>query len=111
MGTVPYSHLDLSNRDSQVQLTAALESLRQELELRADFPPEVLAEAKAAVDSFVPPERDLTGLGFITVDPPGSTDLDQAFHLERAGSGYRVWYAIADVPAFVAPGGAICRPA
>ena len=38
MGTVPYSHLDLSNRDSQVQLTAALESLRQELELRADFP-------------------------------------------------------------------------
>ena len=70
MGTVPYSHLDLSNRDSQVQLTAALESLRQELELRADFPPEVLAEAKAAVDSFVPPERDLTGLGFITVDLP-----------------------------------------
>ncbi|GAB3545248.1 RNB domain-containing ribonuclease [Arthrobacter tumbae] len=107
VGIVPYSHLDLSNRDSQVQLTAALEGLRQELELRADFPPEVMAEARSAVDAFVPPERDFTHLGFITVDPPGSTDLDQAFHLERAGSGYRVWYAIADVPAFVAPGGTV----
>ncbi|WP_458115379.1 RNB domain-containing ribonuclease [Arthrobacter sp. D2-10] len=104
---MPYSHLDLSNRDSQVQLTAALEGLREELELRADFPPDVLAEANAAVHKHVLPEKDLTALGFITVDPPGSTDLDQAFHLERAGSGYRVWYAIADVPAFVAPGGAI----
>lgn len=104
---MPYSHLDLSNRDSQVQLTAALESLRQELELRAEFPTEVLAEAHSAVQTHTRPERDLTSLGFITVDPPGSTDLDQAFHLERAGSGYRVWYAIADVPAFVTPGGAI----
>lgn len=104
---MPYSHLDLSNRDSQVQLTAALENLRQELDLRTEFPPEVLAEAQSAVAASAMPERDLTELGFITVDPPGSTDLDQAFHLERAGSGYRVWYAIADVPTFVAPAGAI----
>ncbi len=104
---VPYSHLDLSNRDSQVQLTVALENLRQELELGAGFPPEVLTEAEAAVEALVLPKRDLTHLGFITVDPPGSTDLDQAFHLERAGAGYKVWYAIADVPAFVAPGGTI----
>lgn len=34
-------------------------------------------------------------------------DLDQALHLARGGDGYRVWYAIADVPAFVAPGGAV----
>ena len=34
-------------------------------------------------------------------------DLDQAFHLDRSGSGYTVRYAIADVPAFVAPGGAL----
>lgn len=104
---MPYSHLDLSNRDSQVQLTAALEKLRQELELRTDFPQEVLAEARSAVQAHALPSKDLTGLGFITVDPPGSTDLDQAFHLERDGGGYKVWYAIADVPAFVAPGGAI----
>ena len=32
-------------------------------------------------------------------------DLDQALHLERRGQGYRVRYAIADVAAFVTPGG------
>src|SRR6185503_9870713 len=44
---------------------------------------------------------------FLTIDPPWSRDLDQAMHIERAGKGYRVRYAIADVPAFVKPGGAI----
>ena len=34
-------------------------------------------------------------------------DLDQAFHIERRGDGYRVRYAIADVAAFVRPGGAL----
>ena len=28
-----------------------------------------------------------------------ATDLDQALHIERAGDGYRVFYAIADLPA------------
>src|SRR5690606_20606742 len=37
----------------------------------------------------------------------GSMDLDQAMHIERAGEGYRIRYAIADVPAFVEPGGAL----
>src|SRR5690606_11156029 len=32
---------------------------------------------------------------------------DQALFLERSGGGYRVWYAIADVAAFVTLGGAI----
>lgn len=41
---------------------------------------------------------------FLTIDPVGSTDLDQALHLERTGSGAVLHYAIADVPAFVAPG-------
>ena len=34
-------------------------------------------------------------------------DLDQALHIERDGDGYRVRYAIADVPAFVGAGGAV----
>jgi len=41
---------------------------------------------------------------FVTVDPPESMDLDQALHIERLGSGYRVRYAISDVAAFVTPG-------
>ena len=41
----------------------------------------------------------------MTIDPPESMDLDQALHLERHGKGFRVRYAIADVAAFVTPGG------
>jgi exoribonuclease R len=53
------------------------------------------------------PDAQLLDLPFLTIDPAGAKDLDQAMHLERAGHGYRVRYAIADVPAFVAPGGAV----
>ncbi len=104
---VPYSHLGLGNSASQHHLTEALRALRGELELRVDFPPEVLEEAEAAVAAYRLPDEDLTGLEFITIDPPGSVDLDQAVHLTRRGTGYRIWYAIADVPAFVTPGGAV----
>lgn len=54
------------------------------------------------------PEADLTDVLFVTVDPPESMDLDQAFHLERRpGGGFRLRYAIADVAAFAAPGGVV----
>ena len=39
-------------------------------------------------------------VAFFTVDPAGSMDLDQAMYLERTVSGYRVRYAIADVPSW-----------
>ncbi|MBA2558820.1 MAG: RNB domain-containing ribonuclease, partial [Propionibacteriales bacterium] len=63
------------------------------------------AEAAAAAPML--PELDRTDIPFVTIDPEGSMDLDQALHLERNGSGYRVHYAIADVAAFVEPGGPI----
>ena len=44
---------------------------------------------------------------FVTIDPATSTDLDQALFIDRSGDGYKVFYAIADVPAFVVPGGAL----
>jgi len=45
---------------------------------------------------------------FVTIDPPGSRDLDQALHLERrSGGGYRVRYAISDVAAFVEGGSSL----
>ena len=47
------------------------------------------------------PDLDRTDLPFVTIDPPGSMDLDQALHIERDGDGYVVHYAIADVAAFV----------
>ena len=52
---------------------------------------------------------DETDVPYVTLDPPGSMDLDQALHIERDGDGHRVRYAIADVPAFVALGGDLDR--
>ncbi len=81
------------------------DSLRAELEVPTAFPPEVLAEAAASHAAM--PALDLTDVPFLTIDPVGSVDLDQAMALERRPSGYRVRYAIADVAAFVRPGGAV----
>lgn len=88
-------------------LERAFEALREQLDLSLDYPPEALAEAEQAVGAVSLPERDETAVPFFTIDPVGSMDLDQAMCLERDGDGYRVRYAIADVPAYVAPGGAL----
>lgn len=89
------------------QLAEALAALRTELELPGDFPHDALAEAKEAVASHSLPPLDLDHIPFVTIDPASSTDLDQALHIERAGEGYKVFYAITDVPSFVSPGGAL----
>ena len=93
-------------------LAASLASLRAALDLPSDFTPEVLAEAEAAArDVSADPKAsgldDLREIEFLTIDPEGSRDLDQAMHFERTRSGAVLHYAIADVPAFVAPGGAL----
>ena len=84
---------------------AALErrfaAVRQRLGVPEAFPPDVLAAAEQASRAPALPREDLTDIPFVTVDPPGSTDLDQAMALSRRGAGYHVDYAIADVPAFV----------
>src|SRR6476661_4782502 len=89
------------------QLTARFEAVRREFEVPDGFPPAVLAEAAAAAGAARLPERDETDIPFVTIDPPTSMDLDQAMSIERQGDGYRVRYAIADVPAFVRAGGAV----
>ena len=94
-------------------LASSLEGLRRELELPAAFPAEVLAEAEAvaasgtAVDGSDAERADLRELEFHTIDPEGSKDLDQALTIARDGSGWIVHYAIADLAAFVKPGGAL----
>ena len=96
-----------SDQVESPELAAAFDGLRQRLELPAQFPAEVEEEARRAVAAPELPERDETAVPFFTIDPEGSTDLDQAMCLERDGDGYRVRYAIADVPAFVEAGGAL----
>ncbi|MEO6942433.1 MAG: RNB domain-containing ribonuclease [Terrimesophilobacter sp.] len=88
-------------------LAAALSALREQLGVTAEFPAEVETEAAAAVGTVVLPVADLLDVPFFTIDPAESLDLDQAMHLERNGDGYRVRYAIANVPEFVTPGGAV----
>lgn len=88
-------------------LAQTLRQIRQDLTLPESFPAVVEAEAREAVGAAALPSADETSIAFVTIDPEGATDLDQALHLERRGEGYRVRYAIADVPAFVRPGGEI----
>ncbi|MFF7180792.1 RNB domain-containing ribonuclease [Streptomyces sp. NPDC008121] len=93
---------------AEAPLRAALRALRSEPEIPQAFPPAVLAEAEAVAKAPALPGQDATDLPLLTIDPPDSTDLDQAMHLaRRADGGYRVHYAIADVAAFVAPGSAL----
>lgn len=84
--------------------------VRAEMGLPADFPAAALGEVEQTVAQpvFDAARTDATDLPMVTVDPPGAKDLDQAVLLDHRGSrGYRVHYAIADVAAFVPPGGAL----
>ncbi|GGN29351.1 exoribonuclease R [Actinoplanes campanulatus] len=82
--------------------------LRRELGLPGEFPAAVLSEAEESARVTPLPGVDRTGVEFVTLDPASSRDLDQAVHLSRrAGGGYRVRYAIADVAAYVRPGGVL----
>ncbi|MER7761931.1 RNB domain-containing ribonuclease [Streptomyces sp. NPDC097619] len=107
---MPRRHMHLSGaaEADAAPLRAALRELRAGLGIPEEFPAAVRAEAEAAAAAPRLPERDATDLPFFTIDPPTSRDLDQAAHLtRRPGGGYRVHYAIADVAAFVRPGGAL----
>lgn len=89
------------------QLRGALAALRAELKVPEEFPAEVRAAAQAAATGVRLPDLDRTEVPFVTIDPPESTDLDQALHLARSRSGFVIHYAIADVAAFVEPGGVV----
>ena len=53
------------------------------------------------------PDLDRTDLELITIDPPGRVILTRRCTSPGTGSGFVVSYAIADVAAFVVPGGPI----
>ncbi|WP_432977657.1 RNB domain-containing ribonuclease [Dactylosporangium sp. CA-233914] len=84
-------------------------ALRAELELPAAFSAEAEQEARAAAGKSFGDWPDRSDLELVTIDPPTSRDLDQALLLLTTETGYRVHYAIADVAAFVEPGGVLER--
>ncbi len=102
-------------RCSDEVICAGLDALRVELEIPDEFSDQVLAEAEASAHAgpTIPPGSagtsisDRTDLELVTIDPPGSMDLDQAVHTSKTATGWRVHYAIADVAAWVTPRGAV----
>ena len=81
-------------------------AIRAELGLPDTFSAGVEQAALTAARRPIGPEHvDRTDVEFVTLDPPESTDLDQAFTIERgSGEDLLLRYAIADVGWFVRPG-------
>src|SRR5947208_12081568 len=82
-------------------------ALRAELQVPGDHSAAAVAEAEQAAEHPTLPAEDATDIPLVTIDPTGSRDLDQAVHIARVERGFLVSYAIADVAAFVRPGGAL----
>ncbi len=93
----------------------AFQRIRADFDIPSGFPDDVQGDAdRAAARGPATPEgaasrdrRDVLDVPFVTIDPAGSRDLDQAYFAQRLDAGFRVEYAIADVAALVAPGGAV----
>ncbi|MGY4100868.1 RNB domain-containing ribonuclease [Nocardia sp. R16R-3T] len=86
-------------------------AIRFEFGLSSAYPAEATAAARDAIDAFAGTRADRTDIPFVTIDPPGAMDLDQAVHIERTSSGFTVHYAIADVGAVVDPAGPLAQEA
>jgi ribonuclease R len=77
---------------------------RKALEQAADLPEEP-AEADFRG------REDLRGLELVTIDGAKAKDFDDAVYVEKAGKGFRLIVAIADVAHYVAPGSPLDREA
>ncbi|WP_433679649.1 RNB domain-containing ribonuclease [Nocardia sp. CA-119907] len=86
-------------------------AIRSEFGLASAYPAEATTAARDAIDAFAGHRSDRTDIPFVTIDPPGALDLDQAVHIERTASGFTVHYAIADVGAVIDPAGPLAREA
>ena len=84
-----------------------LEGLMLDRGLRRSYPRKATAEAEAAADEpYAAHARvDLTALPTFTVDPDDAQDFDDAISARREGDGVRLWVHIADVTAYLRPGG------
>jgi exoribonuclease R len=85
----------------------------QKHDIATVYPEDVLKEAEFLSQKPIDfnGRVDLRDLDFVTVDPPGSTDLDDAFYAEKTDQGYDLYTAIADVPALVTYNSAVDRKA
>ena len=90
-----------------------LEGLMLDRGLCRNYPRAAQAEAEAAVeDPYAADNRpDLTDLPTFTIDPDDAQDFDDAVSARREDGHIRVWVHIADVTAYLRPGGPLDREA
>src|SRR5690348_2399691 len=93
--------------DRERALSLGLADIRTQFAVPASFPADVLAEAEHAAARSISGHADWTERPFLTLDPQASTDLDQAFCIERDCADLILHYAIADVAWFVASNDAL----
>ncbi len=103
----------VKQRINAAELLPSIQKIRQDLHIPEVFDTAVLDEVRKRITDGpltehligAPDRADATDIELWSIDPQGSRDLDQALHLERRGGGYRFTYAIADLGAWVTPGG------
>ena len=90
-------------------------SIIRKYHLPTEFPRDVLDQAKGipeTVDARQFERReDLRGEFIVTIDPDDARDFDDAIHVEKIGSGWRLGVHIADVAAYVEPDSPLDREA
>ena len=72
--------------DRNGALSRGLADVRIQFGVPAAFDAKALAEAEAAAARPILNHADWTSRPFVTLDPAVSTDLDQAFWIERSGA-------------------------
>ena len=103
------------SEEAKKALAQGFASIAKQFQLPGSFAPGVLLaaeESSLAIRKNGRPlwevdRRDATSIPLVTLDPATSTDLDQAFAIERDGDELVLKYALADVSAFVSAGGVI----
>ena len=98
-------------RDPQKLLATGLAEIRAQFDVPEGFAPEVTQAAREAAGRIPNEHADWTDRNFVTLDPADSTDLDQAFTIEKSGADILLHYAIADVAWFVDEGDPLDREA
>ena len=92
-----------------------IEALMIDRGLRRSFDPAVERQAREAAESVsvqTDGRRDLRSLPTFTIDPVSARDFDDAISARSESDGtHRVWVHIADVSAYVRPGGLVDREA
>jgi exoribonuclease R len=97
--------------DRDGALSRGLTEIRVQFGVPTSFPTNVSAEANLAAVRPISGYLDWADRSFVTLDPQASTDLDQAFSIERGEPDLILHYAIADVAWFVSANDALDREA